>query len=73
LLICASWTKIYDQDLEKNAKNEIDVHYEFFLKTKILGIRHKQHFEFQYKFRPWDGHQMVNIESLILCYNLNLD
>jgi hypothetical protein len=34
-------------------------HYQF-LKTKILATRHKQHYEFQSKFRPWDGCQMVN-------------
>jgi len=40
--------------LKKNAKNETKVHYQF-LKTKIIAIRHKQHLEFQSKFKPWDG------------------
>jgi uncharacterized protein YqeY len=31
---CASWPKIYDQDLKKNEKNEIEVHCQF-LKTKF--------------------------------------
>jgi hypothetical protein len=34
-------------------------HYQF-LKTKIATIRHKQHFEFHYEFRCWDGCQMVD-------------
>jgi hypothetical protein len=41
-----------------NAKNETEVHYQF-LETKNLPTRHKEHFEFQYEFRPWDGRQMV--------------
>jgi hypothetical protein len=44
--------KIYDQDFKKNAKNEIEVHI-LFLKTKISAIRHKQHFEIHYEFKPW--------------------
>jgi hypothetical protein len=42
-----------------NAKNETEVHYEFF-EAKIPMTRHKQHFESKSKFRPWDGHQMGN-------------
>jgi hypothetical protein len=43
-------------------KTELD--YEFF-KTKIPITRHKQHFEFHYEFRFWDGCQMVNTEVLL--------
>ncbi len=49
--------------MKKNAKNETEVHYQF-LETKILAIRHKQHFEYQHEFRSWDGHQMVNTKFL---------
>jgi hypothetical protein len=62
----------YDQDFKKNAKNQTKVHY-LSLETKILVIRHKQHFEFHFEFTPWDGHQMVNIGILIMYSNLNLD
>jgi hypothetical protein len=31
-----------------------------FLKTKIPTKKHKQHFEFHFEFKPWDGRQMVN-------------
>jgi len=53
-------------------KYEIEVHY-LSIKTKISAIRHKHHFEICFKFKPWDGHQMVNIESLILYFGLNLN
>jgi hypothetical protein len=36
-----------------------ELHYQFF-ETKIPIIRHKQHFEFHYEFKPQDGHQIVN-------------
>jgi hypothetical protein len=42
MLRSASWTKIYDQDLKENAKNEIEVHYLSF-ETNFLTIRHNQH------------------------------
>jgi len=45
--------------LIENEKNEIEVHY-LFLKIKISKTRHIQHFEFQYEFKLWDGHQIVN-------------
>jgi hypothetical protein len=57
---------------KKNAKDEIEVHYQF-LETKILATRHKQHAKFQFKFRPKDGYQMVNTSLLILYSNLNID
>jgi hypothetical protein len=51
LVKSASWTKIYDQDLEKMKKMKTKIHYEFF-KIKIPTTRHKWHFEFQYEFKP---------------------
>jgi hypothetical protein len=54
---------------KKNVKHEIEVHY-LSIKTKISTIRHKQHFEVHFKFRPYDGRQMVNIKSLILYSSL---
>ncbi len=38
-------------------------------RTKI-PTRHKQHFEFQFEFKPWDGRQMINKKflSYILIY-----
>jgi hypothetical protein len=42
---------------------KIELHYQV-LETKILAIRHKQHFEFHYEFKPWDGHQMVDTKFL---------
>jgi hypothetical protein len=60
--------KNYEQNLKKDAKNKIEVHY-LFIKTNI-STRHKQHFEIHSEFRPWDGGQMVNIKSLILYYGL---
>ncbi len=57
---------------KKNAKNETEIHY-LSVETKISTIRHKQHSEFHFEFRPWDGCQMVNIEFLILYSYLNLD
>jgi len=68
----ASWTKTYDQDLKKNAKNEIEVHY-LSREQKNSAIKHKQHFEIHSKFKPWDGHQLVNTKSLILSSVLNMD
>jgi hypothetical protein len=59
LLRFASWTKCYDQDLKKNEENEIEVHY-LSIETKISATRHKQHSEIHFKFRHWDGCQMVN-------------
>ncbi len=48
------------------------LHYEF-LETKILATRHKQHCEFHYEFRPWDGCQMVNTSfSFIFWFNSGL-
>jgi hypothetical protein len=40
------------------------------MKKNNLAIRHKEHFEIQFEFKPWDGHQMVNTESLILHFGL---
>jgi hypothetical protein len=51
--------------LKKNAKNETEVHY-LSRKTKISATRHKQHSKIHVEFKPWDGRQMVNAESLIL-------
>jgi hypothetical protein len=59
--------KNYDQYLKKNAKNKTEIHY-LFIKTKNSPTRHKQHFEIHFEFRPWDGHRMVNIKSLILYF-----
>jgi hypothetical protein len=67
-----SWTKHYDQDLKKNTKNEIEVHY-LSIETKISVTRHKQHFEIHSEFKPWDGCQMVNKKFPILYSSLNLD
>jgi hypothetical protein len=41
-----------------------ELHYQF-LQTKIPTIRHKQHYEFHFEFRPWDGHQMVDTQFLL--------
>jgi hypothetical protein len=51
---------------------KIELHYQF-LETKIPATRHKQHSKFHSKFRPWDGHQMVNTKILILYFDLILD
>jgi hypothetical protein len=50
-------------------KNETEVHYQF-LETKI-PTRHKQHYEFQLKFRPWYGRQTINTKNIsyILIYS----
>ncbi len=58
--------------MKKNAKNETEVHY-LFIETKISTMRHKQHSKIHFKFRPWDGRQMVNIKSFILYFDLNLN
>ncbi len=50
--------------MKKLKKNETEVHY-LYIKTKIPTTRHKQTFG-NFKFKPWDGCQMVNTESLIL-------
>ncbi len=55
--------------MKKNVKNKIEIHY-LTIKTKILTTKHKQHFEIHFEFRPLDGRQMVNIESLILYFGL---
>jgi len=49
--------------------NENKVHY-LSIETKILTTRHKQHYEIHFEFKPWDGHQMVNIEFLIIYSSL---
>ncbi len=67
LLKYASWTKNYDQDLKKNVESEIEVNH-LFIRTKISATKHKQHSKIHFKFKPWDGRQMVNIESLILYF-----
>jgi hypothetical protein len=43
---------------------KIELQYQIF-KTKIPAIRHKQHYEFHSKFRPWDGRQMVDTQFLL--------
>jgi hypothetical protein len=44
------------------------------LKAKVhylsIQTKHKQHFEIHFKFKLWDGHQMVNTKSLILYFGL---
>ncbi len=64
-----AFKNIYDPDLKKNVENKTEVHY-LSIETKTLATRHKQYFEIHFEFRPWDGCQMVNIESLILYYGL---
>jgi hypothetical protein len=54
MFIFASWTKIYDQDLGKMQELKIELHYQF-LEINFLAIRHKQHFEFHYEFKPCNG------------------
>ncbi len=54
MFIFASWTKIYDQDLGKMQEMKIELHYQF-LEINFLAIRHKQHFEFHYEFKPCNG------------------
>jgi hypothetical protein len=39
--------ELYDQDLKKTTKNEIEVHYQS-LETKNLATRHKQHYEIHF-------------------------
>jgi hypothetical protein len=29
-----------------------------------MATKYKQHFEFHFEFRPWDGRQMVHIQFL---------
>jgi hypothetical protein len=65
-----SWPKNYDQNLKKIAKRKIEVHY-LFIKAKTSTTWHKWHSEIHSKFKPWDGHKMVNIESYILVKNLD--
>jgi hypothetical protein len=50
-------------------KNETKVHY-LSIETKNSTTKHKQHYEIHFKFRPWDGCQMVNTKYLILYYGL---
>jgi hypothetical protein len=54
--------------LKKNVENETKIHY-LFIESKNL-TRYKQHFKFHSKFKPQYGHQMVNIESLVLYSDL---
>jgi hypothetical protein len=49
MLRFASWTKTYDQDLEKMQEMKIELHYQFFI-TKIPVTIHKQHSKFQFEF-----------------------
>ncbi len=35
-----------------------------------LTIKHKQHSEIHFEFKPWDGHQMVNTKSAIMYFGL---
>jgi hypothetical protein len=46
---------------------KIELYYQF-LKTKNPAIRHKQHFEFHFEFKPLDGCQMV--DTVFLFYIL---
>ncbi len=50
-------------------KKKTKVHY-LSIETEISTIKHKQHFEIHFEFRPWDGHQMVNTKFLNLYYDL---
>jgi hypothetical protein len=61
--------KIMIKIWKKNVKNETKVHY-LSIETNILSTRHEQHFEIHFEFKPWDGCQMINIESLILYFGL---
>jgi hypothetical protein len=53
-------------------ENETKVHY-LSIETKISTTRHKQHFEIHFEFEPWDGCQMVDIESLILYFGIKFE
>ncbi len=53
------WKKTYDQDLKKNVKIIIEVHY-LSREIKISTTRDKQHSKIHAEFKPWDGCQMVN-------------
>jgi len=44
-------------------------HY-FSIETKNLATKHKQQCGIHPEFTPWDGHQMVKTESLILYSSL---
>jgi hypothetical protein len=58
--------------LKKKAKNETEIHYQS-IKVKISTTKHQQQFEIHFEFKPWDGHQMVNIYSLILYYSVKYE
>jgi len=61
--------KDYDQDLKKIAEKKTKIHY-LFIKPIFSSTRHKQHYEIHFKFKPWDGRQMVNTKSLVLYFGL---
>jgi hypothetical protein len=48
---------------KKNVKNETKIHYQF-LETKIPTTRFKEHFEFQFELKSWDGPQMIIIKFI---------
>jgi hypothetical protein len=37
---------------------------------KKIAIKHKQHSEIHFEFKPWDGRQIVNTESAIMYFGL---